>query len=116
MCIRDRVSLASGSAYGGALEACLELLSSQPDLVDESGVLDRLGSLLVEAQSLAVMRQRATLRSVSGLEPGSEASAAKLVGAEHDQRVADFALELCGPAGAFSDGDEAAQSLSLIHI
>jgi len=26
----ERVSLASGSAYGGALEACLELLSSQP--------------------------------------------------------------------------------------
>jgi len=44
----ERVSLASGSAYGGALEACLELLSSQPDLVDESGVLDRLGSLLVK--------------------------------------------------------------------
>ena len=111
----ERVSLASGSAYGGALEACLELLSSQPDLVDESGVLDRLGSLLVEAQSLAVMRQRATLRSVSGLEPGSEASVAKLVGAEHDQRVADFALELCGPAGAFSDGDEAAQSRAFLH-
>ena len=43
----------------------------------------------------------ATLRSVSGLEPGPESSVRKLLGAEHEQRVADFGLERCGPAGVF---------------
>ena len=69
--------------------------------------LDRLGHLLAEAQSLAQLGMRATLRSVGGLQPGPESSVRKLVGAEFDQRVHEFGLDICGPEGAVFDGDAA---------
>jgi len=92
----ERVALASTSAFGASLEAALEVVASSE--VDES-TLESLGGLLVDAQSLSQMRQRSVLRSVFGLEPGSESSLAKLLGAEHDQDVAYFGLELLGPLG-----------------
>ena len=61
--------------------------------------LDRLGHLLAEAQSLAQLGVRATLRSLGGLQPGSESSLRKLLGAEFEQRVHEFGLDLCGPTG-----------------
>jgi 3-oxochol-4-en-24-oyl-CoA dehydrogenase len=113
----ERVSLASDSSYGGALEAVLALLGEggggHTEL--EPALLDELGALLVDAQSLAVLGQRATLRSVSGLEPGPEVSVRKLLGAEHDQRVADLGLSLLGPVAAYADGDSAYWARSFLH-
>jgi alkylation response protein AidB-like acyl-CoA dehydrogenase len=109
----ERVSLASDSAYGGALEAVLGMLAGSGE--DDPALLDELGGLLVDAQSLAVLGQRATLRSVSGLEPGPEVSVRKLLGAEHDQRVSDLGLLLLGSAAAYSDGDAAYWARSFLH-
>ncbi|MHB1891542.1 MAG: acyl-CoA dehydrogenase family protein, partial [Acidimicrobiales bacterium] len=64
-----------------------------------------VGSLLVEAQSLAVMSYRATLRVLAGLDPGPESSLRKLLGAEHEQRVQELALDLLGDQGAIFDGE-----------
>ncbi len=99
----ERVSLSSDSAFGGALEEVLALVASRPDLGDPV-TLDRLGALMVEAQSLAQLGLRATVRSVSRLEPGPESSVRKLAGAEFDQRVHEFGLDLLGPDGARADG------------
>jgi alkylation response protein AidB-like acyl-CoA dehydrogenase len=109
----ERVSLASDSAFGGALETVLAELAS-PEATDAAR-LATLGALLVEAQSLAIMGLRATLRSVSGLEPGPESSVRKLLGAEHDQRISDFGLELCGPEGVYADGASARGARSFLH-
>ena len=95
----ERVSLSSDSAFGGALEEVLAVVASRPDLGDPV-TLDRLGALMVEAQSLAQLGLRATVRSVSRLEPGPESSVRKLAGAEFDQRVHEFGLDLLGPDGA----------------
>ncbi len=102
----ERVSLSSDSAFGGALEGVLSRVAADPGLQDPV-TLDRLGHLLAEAQSLAQLGMRATLRSVGGLQPGSESSVRKLVGAEFDQRVHEFGLDLCGPEGAVTEGDAA---------
>ena len=102
----ERVSLSTGSAFGGALEGVLGRVGARPELQDPV-TLDRLGHLLAEAQSLAQLGMRATLRSVGGLQPGSESSVRKLVGAEFDQRVHEFGLDLCGPGGAVTEGDAA---------
>jgi len=110
----ERVSLASDSAFGGSLEAILGELT-QADGDPDPAVLDQLGRLLVDAQSLAVMGLRATLRSVSGLEPGPESSVGKLLGAEHEQRVADFGLERCGPEGVYADGPSARFARAFLH-
>jgi alkylation response protein AidB-like acyl-CoA dehydrogenase len=100
----ERVSLSSDSAFAGALEGVLARVSDHPELQDPV-TLDRLGGLLAEAQSLAQLGMRATLRSVGGLQPGPESSVGKLVGAEFEQRVHEFGLHLCGPEGAITDGE-----------
>lgn len=110
----ERVSLSSDSAFGGALEGVLARVAGHAELRDPV-TLDRLGHLLAEAQSLAQLGVRATLRSVGGLQPGSESSVRKLVGAEFEQRVHEFGLDLCGPDGAVTDGDAAVSAHGVLH-
>jgi alkylation response protein AidB-like acyl-CoA dehydrogenase len=110
----ERVSLSSDSAFGGALEAVLDRVSARPDLQDPV-TLDRLGHLLAEAQSLAQLGMRATLRSVGGLQPGSESSVRKLLGAEFDQRVHEFGLDICGPEGAVTEGAAAVSAYMVLQ-
>ncbi|HXW32489.1 MAG TPA: acyl-CoA dehydrogenase family protein, partial [Acidimicrobiales bacterium] len=97
----ERVSMASGATFGFGIEWILGSLPEQPDPV----VLDALGRLLAEAHSVAVLGARTTLRSVSGVEPGPEASVRKLLGAEHEQRVQELGLVLLGPEGATTEGE-----------
>ncbi|HML01094.1 MAG TPA: acyl-CoA dehydrogenase [Acidimicrobiales bacterium] len=97
----ERVSMASGATFGFGIEWILGSLPEQPDPV----VLDEVGGLLAEAHSVAVLEARTTLRSVSGVEPGPEASVRKLLGAEHEQRVQELGLVLLGPEGATTEGE-----------
>ena len=94
----ERVSLSSDSAFGGALEEVLLRIAAAPRAAGP-GDLRPPGRLLAEAQSLAQLGVRATLRSVGGLQPGPESSVRKLLGAEFEQRVHEFGLDLCGPDG-----------------
>jgi len=110
----ERVSLSSDSAFGGALEGVLDRVAGDPVLQDPV-TLDRLGHLLAEAQSLAQLGMRATLRSVGGLQPGSESSVRKLLGAEFDQRVHEFGLDICGPDGAITEGDAAVSAYGVLQ-
>jgi alkylation response protein AidB-like acyl-CoA dehydrogenase len=110
----ERVSLSTGSAFGGALEGVLDRMAARPERHDPV-TLDRLGLLLAEAQSLAQLGMRATLRSVGGLQPGSESSVGKLVGAEFEQRVHEFGLGLCGPDGALTEGEAAVSAHGVLH-
>ena len=110
----ERVSLSSDSAFGGALEGVLDRVAERPELQDPV-TLDRLGHLLAEAQSLAQLGMRATLRSVGGLQPGSESSVRKLLGAEFDQRVHEFGLDICGPDGAVTEGDAAVSAHGVLQ-
>jgi alkylation response protein AidB-like acyl-CoA dehydrogenase len=110
----ERVSLSSDSAFGGALEGVLDRIAAHPELRDPVTV-DRLGYLLAEAQSLAQLGVRATLRSLSGLQPGSESSLRKLLGAEFEQRVHEFGLDICGPDGALTGGEAAVSSHGVLQ-
>jgi alkylation response protein AidB-like acyl-CoA dehydrogenase len=110
----ERVSLSSDSAFGGGLEAALSWLADHPESAHPV-VLDQLGSLVAEAQSLAVLGLRVTLRSLSGVEPGPESSVGKLLGAQFDQRVHEFGLDLLGPVGATTVGDAAPWAHGVLH-
>jgi 3-oxochol-4-en-24-oyl-CoA dehydrogenase len=110
----ERVSLSTDSAFGGALEGVLDRVTADPALQDPV-TLDRLGHLLTEAQSLAQLGMRATLRSVGGLQPGPESSVRKLLGAEFEQRVHEFGLDLAGPDGAVTTGDAAVSAHGVLH-
>ncbi len=110
----ERVSLSSDSAFGGALEGVLGRLAAHPELNDPV-TRDRLGLLLAEAQSLAQLGVRATLRSLGGLEPGPESSLGKLLGAEFEQRVHEFGLDTCGPDGALTAGEAALSAHGMLQ-
>ena len=94
---------ASGSRRGaGAIGDAVALWASRPDL--HTPVLrDRLTILWLraEAQRLTAERSRATA-TVGG--PGPEGSIGKLVGAELNQHVYEFCMDLLGPEGILYDG------------
>ncbi|WP_405980887.1 acyl-CoA dehydrogenase [Streptomyces sp. NBC_00158] len=95
----ERVHMADQMTFDTGLEA----------LIARSAALDdacraRIGALAAEAHALACIGLRTTLQQVSGLEPGAGASVRKLVQTPHQQRTAELALELLGPAGAVCEG------------
>ena len=103
----ERVSMGSGASFGGGIESLLGLVGERIDaglLEADPVLLDRLGALVAEAHSLAVLGLRTTLRSLTGAKPGPEASVRKLLGVEHDQRTQELGLELLGPEGATTIG------------
>ncbi|MET8434373.1 acyl-CoA dehydrogenase family protein [Streptomyces sp900116325] len=95
----ERVHMADQMTFDTGLEA----------LIARSGELDgtyraRIGALAAEAHALACIGLRTTMQQVSGLEPGAGASIRKIVQTTHQQKVAELALELLGPAGATDEG------------
>ncbi len=100
----ERVAMGSGSSFGGGLEALLKLVVSLPSAMDDALVVDELGALVAEAQSVALLGLRTTARAVTGAKPGPESSVRKLLGVEHDQRVQEFGVRVLGPEGATTEG------------
>ena len=106
----ERVSMSSGATFGFGIEMILSWVGRHQELESDAVTLDAIGRLLAEAQSIALMGERTTLRSVSGVDPGPEASVRKLLGAEHEQRVQEFGLVLLGASGATTEQDAATWS------
>jgi 3-oxochol-4-en-24-oyl-CoA dehydrogenase len=106
----ERVAMGSGSSFGGGVEALLKLVGERIDdgrLISDPLLLDEVGELVAEAQTVALLGLRTTHRSLSGAAPGPEASVRKLLGVEHDQRTQELGLLLLGPEGATAVGDAA---------
>jgi alkylation response protein AidB-like acyl-CoA dehydrogenase len=100
----ERVSMSSGAAFGNGVELVIRTIERRgPD--DAPVRLGEVGHLLVEAQSLALLSLRSTLRTLSGVDPGSGASVRKLLGVEHEQRVQEMGMALYGADGAVLDGE-----------
>lgn len=95
----ERVHMADQMTFDTGLEA---LLARAAGL--DGTYRARIGALAAEAHALACIGLRTTLQQVSGLEPGAGASVRKLVQTPHQQRTAELALELLGPAGAVREG------------
>jgi 3-oxochol-4-en-24-oyl-CoA dehydrogenase len=95
----ERVSMSSGATFGFGIEMILGQVQKSGG-AEDAVTLDTIGKMLADAQSIALLGERTTLRSVSGVDPGPEASVRKLLGAEHEQRVQELGLVLLGAAGA----------------
>ncbi|RXS67749.1 acyl-CoA dehydrogenase [Streptomyces sp. TM32] len=95
----ERVHMADQLTFDTGLE---QLLVRAGEL--DATVRVRLGALAAEAHALGCIGLRTTLQQVSGLEPGAGASVRKLVQTPHQQKTAELALELLGPAGAVREG------------
>jgi alkylation response protein AidB-like acyl-CoA dehydrogenase len=100
----ERVSMGTGASFGAGVESLVDWVA-QSSYADDPVVVDSIGALVAEAQSLAVLTLRTTVRALSGAEPGPESSLKKLLGVEHDQRVQEFGLQLLGAEGATTEGE-----------
>jgi alkylation response protein AidB-like acyl-CoA dehydrogenase len=101
----ERVAIGSGSAVG---ESVLQLLSTVDVSALDDVARDRLGGLVAQGVAGSVLDLRAALRRLGGQDPGAESSVRKLLGVQHRQDVAEFALELAGTGALAATGDAAA--------
>ncbi|MFI0728373.1 acyl-CoA dehydrogenase [Streptomyces sp. NPDC021225] len=99
----ERVHMADQLTFDTGLEALIARTAADGAGADD-WVRERVGALAAEAHALACLALRTTLRQVSGVEPGAGASVRKLIQTAHQQKVAELALELLGPAGAVREG------------
>jgi alkylation response protein AidB-like acyl-CoA dehydrogenase len=86
----ERVSISAGTSFGGGLDELVKALAARPrgEVVDA-----RLGDLIAEAQTVALLGLRSTSRALTG-SVGAEAAIRKLIGAENEQRVLELGMDL----------------------
>ncbi len=102
----ERVSMSSGASFGNGVESLIRTVArrAERDQPCPPSLEGRLGHLIAEAQSVALLGHRSTLRTLSGVDPGSGSSVRKLLGVEHEQRVQEMGMALYGANGAVLDG------------
>ena len=102
----ERVSMSSGASFGNGVESLIRTMARRAERGTRlpSSLSERLGHLIAEAQSVALLGHRSTLRTLSGVDPGSGSSVRKLLGVEHEQRVQEMGMALYGADGAVLDG------------
>jgi alkylation response protein AidB-like acyl-CoA dehydrogenase len=72
--------------------------------LDDEYVADHLVRFTAQVEALRQIAAQATAAGVRGVSPGPEASVAKLLTSEVDQAMANFGLDLAGPAGTLLPG------------
>jgi 3-oxochol-4-en-24-oyl-CoA dehydrogenase len=95
----ERVSLAQSWTFGCGAPELLEVLRGLPKSPD-AAVLERAGHLVAEGHAIDVLGLMATLKRLSGTEPGATGSVRKLLGMRYAQRVAEECWALTGADGA----------------
>lgn len=98
-----RVTIGSGmGATHDVLSRVRDALRAGALQADEPDVLAATGALAADHIALDALGLRATLRRLSGLEPGAASSLLKLGSALADRRAAGVALDLLGADGALN--------------
>ncbi|GJF09535.1 acyl-CoA dehydrogenase [Mycolicibacterium cyprinidarum] len=96
----ERVAMAQGTALGNPMEELLRVVRENPALDGDGALQDQLGALIVTAQVGSLLDQRIAQLAVGGQDPGSQASARKLIGVRYRQELAEFRMELAEGSGA----------------
>ncbi|WP_067797588.1 acyl-CoA dehydrogenase [Actinomadura formosensis] len=99
----ERVGLTSTFQLGGDLPKLLDLAAAL-GLDGDPVVRDGLGRLACDEHSFNLLGLRATLKQLSGTDPGATANVRKLVAMEHGQQVTEFGFTLLGEDGALTGG------------
>jgi len=95
----ERVSLSRSWTFGCGVP---ELLETAKVAVDPP--LARVGELVATGHAIDVLALRATLKQLSGTEPGATGSVRKLLSMRHAQEVAEFCWEMSAVTGALAGG------------
>lgn len=92
----ERIAMATGTALGNPMEELLKLLAGI-DL--DTSQQDRLGRLIVTAQTGALLDQRIAQLAVGGRDPGAQSSVRKLIGVRYRQALAEFTMDVSEGGG-----------------
>lgn len=76
--------------------------------LDDSYVADHIARYAAQVEALRQIAAQATAAGVRGVNPGPEASVAKLLTSELDQAMANFGLDLAGGPGTLERGSPGA--------
>ncbi|MHB8340773.1 MAG: acyl-CoA dehydrogenase family protein, partial [Mycobacteriales bacterium] len=109
----ERVAMSSGASFGPGVDGILTALR-RSGAEHDTGLLERVGALVCEAEALALLGFRTTLRQLSGTDPGPGSSVRKLVGMTHRQEAAELVLELAGPAALGAESVDAARAAGFV--
>jgi alkylation response protein AidB-like acyl-CoA dehydrogenase len=92
----ERIAMATGTALGNPMEELLKVLAKiDLDVAQQ----DRLGRLIVTAQTGALLDQRIAQLAVGGRDPGAQSSVRKLIGVRYRQALAEFMMDVSESGG-----------------
>jgi alkylation response protein AidB-like acyl-CoA dehydrogenase len=92
----ERIAMANGTALGNPMEELLKLLAELDLDVSQQ---ERLGQLIVLAQTGALLDQRIAQLAVGGQDPGAQSSVRKLIGVRYRQELAEFTMDVSAGGG-----------------
>jgi 3-oxochol-4-en-24-oyl-CoA dehydrogenase len=98
----ERVSLSRSWTFGCGVPELLQVAGAAvgPEKLGGPERLADVGELVAAGQAIELLGLRATLKQLSGTEPGATGSVRKLLSMRHAQQVAELCWELSGAAGA----------------
>ncbi|MEO5877901.1 MAG: acyl-CoA dehydrogenase [Streptosporangiaceae bacterium] len=99
----ERVGLTSSFQLGGDIPKLVTLIT-ELSLSGDPVVRAGLGRLAAEEHAFRLLGLRATLKQLSGTDPGATANVRKLIAMEHGQDVTEFGFGLLGPQGVLTGG------------
>jgi alkylation response protein AidB-like acyl-CoA dehydrogenase len=99
----ERVGLTTSFQLGGDLTQLVEL-TGELDLAGDPVVRANIGRLACDEHALRLLGLRATLKQLSGTDPGATANVRKLLAMEHGQDVTEYGYTLLGAEGALWGG------------
>jgi 3-oxochol-4-en-24-oyl-CoA dehydrogenase len=95
----ERVSLSQSWTFGCGAADLVEVVAGLPGSPD-AALLERTGHLVSEGHAIDLLGVRATLKRLSGTEPGATGSVRKVLGMRYAQRIAEECWALSGAEGA----------------
>jgi len=107
--MNERMSIGAGMPTGfpELLDFCCEFDTGSGKAVDDPAVRSRLAQFAVRTSGLKFTAYRSISALSRGQIPGPENSIGKLVAGTTLQEIAAFAMDLQGPSGVLSEGDQA---------
>ena len=111
--MNERLLLGASSRTGveELVQLCKQLDTGLGPAIDDPGVRSKIALWVAQSYGLKYAMQRAVSDLSNGRVPGPEYSIGKLVAHEMLQAIADFALDLLGPAGTLVDESQRYTSL-----
>ncbi len=95
----ERVSLARSWTFGCGVPELLQVAAAA-----SAAPAEQVGELVAAGQAIDLLALRATLKQLSGTEPGATGSVRKLLSMRHAQQVAELCWEMSAGSGALAGG------------